>query len=188
MEKLAFTLITAARKLRPYFQAHTIVVQTNKPLRRAMNNPEAAERLVLWATELGEFDILYQPRTTIKAQALADIVPEFTAKEDKDRRLVTWMIRMDGSSNQHARGVEVVLQSPEGDLIVCVVHLLFPKTNSKAEYEAVLSDLDLAKTTRACSVGIHNDSQVIVGHINRDYKAKGEQMKEYLSMVKERVS
>jgi len=42
MEKLAVTLITAAHKLRPYFQAHTIVVQTNKPLRKTMNNPEAA--------------------------------------------------------------------------------------------------------------------------------------------------
>ena len=38
MEKLAFTLITTARKLRPYFQVHTIVVQTDKPLRKAMNN------------------------------------------------------------------------------------------------------------------------------------------------------
>ena len=32
MKKLAFTLITAAIKLRPYFEVHTIVVQTNKPL------------------------------------------------------------------------------------------------------------------------------------------------------------
>ena len=29
MEKLAFALITAARKLKPYFQAHTIVVLTD---------------------------------------------------------------------------------------------------------------------------------------------------------------
>ena len=41
MEKLAFTLIMAARKLRPYFQAHTIVVQINKLLRKMMNNPKA---------------------------------------------------------------------------------------------------------------------------------------------------
>jgi len=32
MEKLAFALITASRKLRSYFQAHTIVVKTDKPL------------------------------------------------------------------------------------------------------------------------------------------------------------
>ena len=33
MEKLAFVLVTAARKLKPYFQAHTVVVLTNRPLR-----------------------------------------------------------------------------------------------------------------------------------------------------------
>ena len=58
MEKLAYALIMASRKLRPYFQAHTIVVQMDKPLRKTMNNPEAARRLVLWVIELSEFDVL----------------------------------------------------------------------------------------------------------------------------------
>ena len=57
MEKLAFVLVTAARKLKPYFQAHTIIVLTNQPLRRAMSNPEAAGRMALWAIKLSEFDI-----------------------------------------------------------------------------------------------------------------------------------
>ena len=47
MEKLAFALIIAARKLKPYFQAHTIVVLTDKPLRKAMSNPEAVGRMAL---------------------------------------------------------------------------------------------------------------------------------------------
>ena len=66
MEKLAFSLVTAARKLKPYFQAHTVVILTNRPLRRAMSNPDAAGRLALWAIELSEFDIQYCPRTAIK--------------------------------------------------------------------------------------------------------------------------
>ena len=47
VEKLAFMLVTAARKLKPYFQAHTIVVLTDRPLRRAMSNLDAAGRLAL---------------------------------------------------------------------------------------------------------------------------------------------
>ena len=47
MEKLAFALTIAARKLKPYFQAHTIVVLTDKPLRKAMSNPEAVGRMAL---------------------------------------------------------------------------------------------------------------------------------------------
>ena len=42
MEKLSFALVTAARKLKPYFQAHTVNVLTDKPLQRAMSNPKAA--------------------------------------------------------------------------------------------------------------------------------------------------
>ena len=47
MEKLAFALIAATRKFKPYFQAHTIVV--------------------LWVIELSQFNIQYCPRTAIKA-------------------------------------------------------------------------------------------------------------------------
>ena len=42
MEKLAFALITVARKLKLYFQAHTIVVQTDKSLWKMVNNLEVA--------------------------------------------------------------------------------------------------------------------------------------------------
>ena len=44
--------------------------------------------------------------------------------------------------------------------------------------------LDLAKAVGASLVVIHSESQVIVGHVNGDYKAKGEQMKKYLHLVK----
>ena len=57
MEKLAFVLVIAARKLKPYFQAHAIIVLTDQPLKRAMSSPEAARRMTLWAIELSEFDI-----------------------------------------------------------------------------------------------------------------------------------
>ena len=61
MEKLTFALVMVARKLKPYFQAHTVIVLTDKPLRQAMSNPDAAGRLALWAIELGEFNIQYHP-------------------------------------------------------------------------------------------------------------------------------
>ena len=47
--------------------------------------------------------------------------------------------------------------------------------------------LNLAKAARASSVIIHSDSQVVIGHINGDYEAKGERIKKYLSFVKRRT-
>ena len=78
MEKLAFALVTAARKLKPYFQAHIVIVLTNKPLQRAMSNPEAVERMALWVIELSEFDIQYRPRVAMKRQVITDFIAEFT--------------------------------------------------------------------------------------------------------------
>ena len=51
---------------------------TDQPLKKAMNKLEAAGCLIQWAVELSEFDIKYQPRHAIKAQALADFIAEFT--------------------------------------------------------------------------------------------------------------
>ena len=57
MEKLAFSLVIATRKLRPYFQTHIINVLTENSLKKAMNKLEAARRLIQWAVELSEFDV-----------------------------------------------------------------------------------------------------------------------------------
>ena len=81
MEKLAFTLVIATRKLKPYFQAHTIVILTDKPLRRAMGSLEVARRMALRAVELGVFVIQYRPCTAIKGQVVADFIAKFTLME-----------------------------------------------------------------------------------------------------------
>ena len=127
MEKLAFTLVIAARKLKPYFQAHTVIVLIDKPLRRAMSNPEATGGMALWAIELSEFDIQYHSRTTIKGQVVTDFIVEFTNGENKGAdECPQWSIYIDGSSNKQARGAGVVLLSPEGDKIECMVCFDFP--------------------------------------------------------------
>ncbi|KAK1591649.1 hypothetical protein Q3G72_011066 [Acer saccharum] len=52
LKKLAYTLVTTARKLRPYFQAHTVAIVTDQPLRQLLQRPDVSGRLVLWALEL----------------------------------------------------------------------------------------------------------------------------------------
>ena len=188
MEKLAFALVTAARKLKPYFQAHTVVVLTDRPLRRAISNPDAVGRLALWAIELSEFDIQYCPWTAIKGQVVVDFIAEFTHDEDKGAKEPSqWNVYTDGSSNRQTGGAGVVLLSPEGDVVECMIRLDFPTTNNEAEYEALVVGLDLARAAEATSVVIYCDSQVITNQINGDYECKGERMKLYLNQVKRRV-
>ena len=65
-----------------------------------MNKSESIGRMVQWAVELSQFDIKYHPRTTIKAQVLADFIVEFTIldQEEIQDELDRWMIQTDGFS------------------------------------------------------------------------------------------
>ena len=81
MEKLVLALVTTARRLRTYFQAHTIEIPTEHLMKQILHKPETSGRLVKWAIELSEFDIRYKPRTTIKRQVLAYFIVEFTSTE-----------------------------------------------------------------------------------------------------------
>ncbi|XP_028071753.1 uncharacterized protein LOC114274082 [Camellia sinensis] len=77
LEKLALALMMASRKLAHYFHAHTIVVLTEFPLKVLFAKADFIGRILKWAVKLGQYDIKFQPRTAIKAQALADFVAEF---------------------------------------------------------------------------------------------------------------
>ncbi|GKU85421.1 hypothetical protein SLEP1_g100 [Rubroshorea leprosula] len=49
VEKAALAVVTSARKLRPYFQSHPIIVLTDQPLRQILQKPERSGRLIKWA-------------------------------------------------------------------------------------------------------------------------------------------
>ena len=66
MEKLILELVTTSRKLQPYFQAHTVEVPTEYPMKQILHKPKTSGRLMKWDIEVSEFDIRYKPRTTVK--------------------------------------------------------------------------------------------------------------------------
>ena len=82
VEKIILALLTSVRRLCPYFQAHTVVVLTDLPLRQILSKPELSGRLVKWSIELSNFDIQYRPRPAIKSQVLANFVAECTLPEE----------------------------------------------------------------------------------------------------------
>ena len=66
LERAALALRTASRKLRPYFQAHPVVVLTDQPLRGTIYKPDLSGRMARWAMELSEYGIQYKPRLSKK--------------------------------------------------------------------------------------------------------------------------
>ncbi|KAI5351635.1 hypothetical protein L3X38_004526 [Prunus dulcis] len=163
IERLALALVVSARRLRPYFQAHTIHVLTNQPLRQVLQKPETSGRLVKWAIELGEFDIHYKPRPAMRGQAVADFLSEFTEPQaSAATQLITepnpspsqdqtptentldltqplWTLFVDGSSNAQGCGAGLVLVSPDKVTLEYALRFNFQASNNEAEYEALLA-------------------------------------------------
>ena len=78
----------------------------------------------------------------------------------------------------------MVLHSPEGNMIECMICLDFPTTNNEAEYKALIAGLDLAKEAGAENWVVYYDSQVVTSQVNSDYECKNKWMKKYLEQVK----
>ena len=76
MKQTTLALRNVAQKLRPYFQAHQIVVLTNQLLKSILHKPDLLRRMLKWAIELSEYRIEYQPRLSIKGQVMADFIVE----------------------------------------------------------------------------------------------------------------
>ena len=53
-EKVPLALVMAARKLRPYFQAHLITILTDQLLRKILQRLKSLGRLTKWAVELSK--------------------------------------------------------------------------------------------------------------------------------------
>ena len=78
LEKAILAVVLGTRKLPHYFQAHTVFVLTQLPLKTILQSADYTGRVAKWGTILGAFNIRYMPRTSIKGQVLADLVAEFT--------------------------------------------------------------------------------------------------------------
>ncbi|XP_025678219.1 uncharacterized protein [Arachis hypogaea] len=108
-----------------------------------------------WAVELSQYDLQYEPKQAIKAQAMADLLVEVTG-ETADIPSTRWKLYIDGASNQ-----------------------MF------GEYEALIRGLILAREVGASRVEVSSDSQVVTSQVNGSYQARDTLLQKYLEKVKE---
>ena len=95
-----------------------------------------------------------------------------------------WILFVDKASRTSGSGIGPLLRSPIGEQLEQAIRLGFPASNNETEYEAILSRLNLALALSASKIEICSDSQLIVGHIQGEYKAKDGRMTQYLTKVR----
>ncbi|XP_010513400.1 PREDICTED: uncharacterized protein LOC104789393 [Camelina sativa] len=185
LEKLALAVIVAARKLRPYFQSHSIVVFTDQPLRTILHSPLQSGRMAKWAVELSEYDIEYRSRPSLKSQVLADFITELSPElDDPTSTVEQWTMFVDGSSTNQGSGVGIILRSPTGEILEQALKLNFKASNNETEYEAVLAGLRLAQGLGVKHLQVFCDSQLVVSQYSGEFDAKNKRMGAYRQLVR----
>nr|GEX43440.1 reverse transcriptase domain-containing protein [Tanacetum cinerariifolium] len=191
MEKLILALVSASKRLKRYFKAHTIVVITDQPIKQLLSNPEVTGRLLKWRFELREHDIEYQPRTSVKGQILADFIMERpkdgtsdTPMEDMEELLDPWILFTDGSSCVDGSGAGLIIMNPEWMEFTYALRFRFNATNNEAEYEALIAGLQIASQMGIQNLQANVDSKLVANQVNEIYIAKESSMVRYLEKVK----
>jgi hypothetical protein len=149
MEFFCYAVIISARKLRHYFEAHTIKVLTNQSLNDIFGNRDSSGRISKWAMELSEHIIDFKKRSAIKSQILADFVAEWMEMGSATKGAVLespWLVYCDGAWGTVGPGAAAILISPSEIKLRYAARLQFNNeadkcTNNIAEYEAILMGL-----------------------------------------------
>ena len=201
LEKAILAVLHGTQKLPHYFQAHTVVILTQFPLKAILRSADYTRRIAKWGMILGAFDIKYIPRTSIKGQVLADLVIEsaegpveneleVNCMDEKSIGLVTvqeplqWKVYVDGAVNQKGSGVGLVLISPEKLIIEKSLKLGFSAMNNEAEYEALLEGMSMVHKMGRKSATMFSDSRLVVGQVKGELEARDERMQGYLAQIR----
>nr|GEY86470.1 reverse transcriptase domain-containing protein [Tanacetum cinerariifolium] len=157
-----------------------------------MSRPNVAGRLQKWSVMLGEHNITYRPRTSVKGQILADFLTEIPNENSPATPMAEteqepWTLFTDGSSCVDGFGVRLILTNLEGIEFTYALRFQFAASNNEAEYEALIAGLWIATQMGVQNVHVSVDSKLVANQVLGTYVSKEENMIKYLDKVKRLV-
>nr|GEV27653.1 reverse transcriptase domain-containing protein [Tanacetum cinerariifolium] len=165
MKKLVLSLVFAAKRLWRYFQALTIMVITDQPIKQIMSLPDI----------LADF-LIEMPGENPQAAPAVETQQE------------PWTLFTDGSSCVDGSGVGLILTNPKGIEFTYALRFQFVASNNEAEYEAQIAGLWIAARMGVKNVHVSVDSMLVANQVLGTYVAKEDNMVKYLEIVKSLVS
>nr|GEZ85917.1 hypothetical protein [Tanacetum cinerariifolium] len=150
------------------------------------------EREMVQIVMLGEHNITYHPRTSVKGHVLADFLAEMPDESPPDALVVEtqqepWTLFTDGSSCVDGSGAGLILTRPEGTKFTYALRFQFAASNNETEYEALIAGLRIAAHMGVQNVHVSVDSNLVANQVIGAYVAKEENMIKYPEKVKSLV-
>ncbi|GJW48062.1 reverse transcriptase domain-containing protein [Tanacetum coccineum] len=97
--------------------------------------------------------------------------------------MLLWTLYIGGASSSEGSGAGLILKDPNGKEITYALCFEFPASNNEAEYEALISGLELAVKMEVRHLQVFSDSLLVTNHVKGTNEAHDESMKQYLAKV-----
>jgi hypothetical protein len=120
--------------------------------------------------ELCPYSIEFQGHTSIKSQALVDIIVEciYLSAPPDQGPVEYWKMYFDGFLNINGAGAGVLFISPTNEQLRYVLRIYFPTSNNATKYEACLHGMQIVVELGVKRLYVYGDSALVINQLNKD--------------------
>ncbi|GAV64630.1 RVT_3 domain-containing protein [Cephalotus follicularis] len=104
-------------------------------------------------------------------------------EDDSSENEELWKLSVDGSSCVSESGAGLMLTSSDGWTLEYALRFGFKATNNEAEWKALIAGLTIAKHLEVQKLETSSDSQLVVGVVRGEYKAREDTITKYFAHV-----
>ncbi|XP_039686971.1 uncharacterized protein [Medicago truncatula] len=181
-EKLCLCLFFSCTKLKHYKKPFDVYVYSHFDIiKHMLSKPILHSRVGKWALALTEYSLTYQSLKAVKGQIVADFIVDHSVDEILTTEIENhpWNLYFDGSSHKNGTGVGIVIISPKHHVFKYMFRMNQLCSNNEAEYEALITGLEIALELGARYIEIKGDSELVLRQMTKEYRCVKESLVTY---------
>ncbi|WJX12139.1 hypothetical protein P8452_02668 [Trifolium repens] len=150
-------------------------------IKHMLSKPILHSRIGKWALALTEYSVTYKPLKAVKGQIVADFIADHSALETLQNYvdLEPWKLYFDGSKHKHGVGIGILIISPSKIPTKFKYKINGFCSNNEAEYEALITGLEILLDLGAKNTLIRGDSELVLKQLTKEYKCIKEHLMKY---------
>ncbi|KAK2354765.1 hypothetical protein QL285_092243 [Trifolium repens] len=186
IEKLCLCLYFSCTKLKHYIKPVDVYVYSHfDVIKHMLTKPILHSRIGKWALALTEYSLTYKPLRAVKGQIVADFIVDHSLVEMPQEYIdiEPWILYFDGSKHKHGTGIGILIISPTKVPTKFKYKINGLCSNNEAEYEALITGLEILKDLGAKNIKIRGDSELVLKQLTQEYKCVKEHLTKYFVMA-----
>ncbi|WJX16102.1 hypothetical protein P8452_06178 [Trifolium repens] len=182
IEKLCLCLYFSCMKLKHYIKPIDVFVYSHCDIiKHMLSKPILHSRIGKWALALTEYSLTYKPLKAVKGQIVADFIADHSALETPQNYVDSepWKLYFDGSKQKHGVEIGILIISPSKIPTKFKYKINGFCSNNEAEYEALITGLEILLDLGAKNILIRGDSELVLKQLTKEYKCIKEHLMKY---------